>query len=113
MSYRSAGASGVGTTSGATAVEIAFDLGPRTQYRLTARGASLWFRIVVAGSTGTDAAQVATAGSHFLSVGATFDIAAIGSESVPLQLRKRVSIIRDAATDATGVISEIPFVQAA
>lgn len=110
--YRSAGESANVTTAGAGAAEIAFDMAPNRQYRLTARGADLWFAITVPSAGGVTspagaptAAAVAGSGSHFLAKGATFDVAAIS-------VRTRVSIIRDAATDATGVLSEIPTVRA-
>ncbi len=114
--FVSAGNSASGTTSGAGAVEIALDMDPRRQYRLTARGANLWFRVVVSGATGTAAAQVAGAGSHYLQNGSTFDVAAIGkavdnSGAANANYRGRISIIRDASTDATGILSEIPTVQ--
>jgi hypothetical protein len=114
--FHSAGESKSGTTAGATAVEIGYDMVPGRQYRLTARGANLWFRVVVAGATGSAVAAVAGDGSHYLANGSTFDVAAIGKQTdasgaANASYRGRVSIIRDGATDATGVISEIPTVQ--
>lgn len=114
--FVSAGESKSRTTAGATAVEIAYDMQPGRQYRLTARGADLWFRVVIAGATGGALAAVAGDGSHFLANGRTFDIAAIGkatdnSGTANPSYRGRVSIIRDAAVDVTGVLSEIPTVQ--
>lgn len=91
----------------AAAAEIAFDLAPRTQYRLTARGGDLWFRITTAGGA---AAAIAGDGSHFLPSGTSVPIAAIGSENVATQFRNRVSVIRN-TTDCHGVISEVPPVQ--
>ena len=111
--YTSAGDSNNITTSSAAAAEIPMDMVPNRQYLLTARGADLWFAITVpTGGSVTSpagaptAAAVATAGSHFLANGRTFAVAAIS-------VRTRVSIIRDAATNATGVLSEIPTVRAA
>lgn len=114
--FFSAGDSKSVTTAGATAAEIALDMQPGRQYRLTARGADLWFRVVVTGATTTAAAVVLGAGSHFLANGRTFDVAAIGkatdnSGTVNPNFRSRISIIRDAAVDVTGVLSEIPTVQ--
>lgn len=115
MPFFSAGESAVATTAGAGAVEIPFDMNPRRQYAITARGAALWFRVVVAGGS---AAQVATAGSHYIQPGMPpFPVAAIGLERNPAdgsanaKFRGRISIIRDGATDATGILSEIPTVQ--
>lgn len=110
----SANESANATTAGATAVEIAYDMSPRRQYKLTARNAPLWFSVIVAGGT---AATVGGATSHYLPTGATFLVAAIGQERRPATgeanptYRGRISIIRDTATDATGVLSEIPTVQ--
>lgn len=110
---RTAGDSKSVTTNGATATEIAMDMVPRRQYRLTARGANLWFRLVVAGEA-TAVAAVVGDGSHYLANGTSVDIAAIGSGANAglAANRNRVSIIRDGATDATGVLSEVPTVQA-
>lgn len=99
--FMSAGDSKSATTAGATAVEIALDMTERRQWRLTAKGA-LWFRVVEPSGTG---AAVAGDGSHYLADGATFDVARIAA-------RTRVSIIRDASTNVTGVLSEIPTVAA-
>ena len=101
--FFSAGLSASATTAGATAVEIPIDMGPRRQWRLTAKG-SLWFRIVQTGASGTNAAQVAGASSHYLSDGRTFEVAAVGPAN-------RISIIRDGGTDVTACLSEIPTVQ--
>lgn len=114
--FTSAGESKSATTSGTSAVEIAYDMQPARQYRLTARGANLWFRIVVAGATGGAVAAVAGDGSHYLQNGSTFAVAAIGratdnSGKANAAYRGRISIIRDAGTDATGILSEIPTVQ--
>lgn len=100
--------SATGTTAGAAAVEIALDMKPRRQYQITARNASLWFRVVVAGAAG---AAVAGAGSHFLPIGTTAKVAAIGNADAAATYRGRVSIIRDAGTDASGILSELPTVQ--
>lgn len=109
--FVSAGDSNNVTTSSAAAAEIPMDMVPNRQYRITARGADLWFAVTVpAGGSVTSpagaptAAAVAGAGSHFLANGRTFDVAAIS-------VRNRVSIIRDAATNVTGVLSEIPTVR--
>jgi hypothetical protein len=102
--FFSANESKTATTTSAAAVEVDVDMSPRRQWRLTAKGA-LWFRVVAPGATGTDVAVVGGDGSHYLADGRTFDVAAIGS-------RTRVSIIRDGATNASGVLSEIPAVQA-
>lgn len=114
--FRSAGESKSVTTAGAGAAEIAYDMQPGRQYRLTARGANLWFRVVVAGATSTAAAVIGGDGSHYLQNGSTFDVAAIGraldnSGAANAKYRGRISIIRDAATDVTGILSEIPTVQ--
>lgn len=114
--FVSAGESKSATTAGATAVEIAMDMQPGRQYRLTARGANLWFRVVVAGASGGAVAAVAGDGSHYLQNGDGWDVAAIGravnnSGTANAAYRGRISIIRDAATDATGILSEIPTVQ--
>lgn len=118
MPFYSAGESASATTAGAGAVEIAFDMNPRRQYAITAKGAALWFRVVVAGASGTAAAQVAGSGSHYIQPGMPpFPVAAIGIERNPVdgtanaKFRGRISIIRDGATDATGILSEIPTVQ--
>ena len=109
--YVSAGDSGNITTSTAAAAEIPLDMVPNRQYRLTARGADLWFAVTVpTGGSVTSpagaptAAAVAGVGSHFLANGRTFDVATIS-------VRSRVSIIRDASTNVTGVLSEIPTVR--
>lgn len=113
----SADQSAAATTAGAAAVEIALDMKPRRQYAVTAKGAALWFRVVVKGVTGTDAAQVGGAGSHYLQPGMPpFPIAAIGRErddrgDANAKYRGRLSIIRDGGTDATAILSEIPNVQ--
>lgn len=108
---RTAGDSKSITTAGAGAAEILMDMVPRRQYRLTARGANLWFRLVVAGEA-TAIAAIAGDGSHYLANGTSVDVAAIGSGNAGSTLKNRISIIRDGATDATGVLSEVPTVQA-
>lgn len=108
--FTSANESATATTAGAGAVEIALDMAPRRQYKLTARGAALWFKVVVTGAAGADAAVVAGSGSHYLPNGTTFEVAAIGPADNPAT-RKRISIIRDGGTDASGVLSELPTVQ--
>lgn len=113
--FTSAGEAKSRTTSGAAAVEILMDMQARRQYRLTARGADLWFAVIPTGGTGAPpgtptVASVAGDGCHFLANGRTFDLAAIGNSQLA-SCRNRVSIIRDAAVDATGVLSEIPTVQ--
>lgn len=107
MPIISAGDSKSATTAGAGAVEIGMDMVPRRQYLLTARGADLWFRVVAAGGSG---AAVAGDGSHFLLQGESRYVAAIGSGNGPA-IRNRVSVVRDGATDATGVLSELVPVQ--
>lgn len=107
--FVSAGESANVTTAGAGAAEINYDMATNRQYRLTARGADLWFAVTVKSGNASPAgaptaAVVAGSGSHFLAKGATFDVAAIAA-------RTRISIIRDAGTDATGVLSEIPTVR--
>jgi hypothetical protein len=101
MAILSVDDSATGTTSGATAVEIAHDMQPRFQYRITAKGAPLWFSVVAASGTG---ASIGGATSHFLFTGETALVAAIAA-------RTRVSIIRDTATDASGILSRIVQVQ--
>lgn len=101
--------SAVESTSGATAAEIPLDMASNRQYRLVARGADMWFRIVTKGATGAAAAQVATNGSHFLPNGQAIEVAAMVG-ATPGALRARVSIIRDASTDVTGILSELATV---
>jgi hypothetical protein len=91
-----------GTTAGAAAVEIAADMAPRAQYRITAKGAPLWFSVVAPGGT---AASIGGATSHFLFTGESVPVAAIGTA------RTRVSIIRDTATDVTAIVSRVVNVQ--
>lgn len=98
------------TTAGAGAVEIPIAMSPRRQWRITAKG-SLWFRVVPAGATGANAAVVGGAGSHYLADGRTFDVAVITAANASSLIRDRISIIRDAATDVTGILSEIPTTQ--
>lgn len=117
MAFVSAGESASATTAGATAVEINLDMAPRRQYAITSKTAAIWFRVVVAGATTTAAAQVAGAGSHYIQPGMPpFLVAGIGVEklrdgSANPNYRGRISIIRDGATDATGILSELPTVQ--
>lgn len=118
---RSAGESKSATTAGAAAVEIAFDMGPGRQYRLTARGAALWFAVItpsggVSPPGAPTVASVAGDGCHYLANGSTFDVAAIGryqnnSGAANPAYRSRISIIRDGGTDATGVLSDVMTVQ--
>lgn len=88
-------------TAGAAASEIAMDMSPQRQYRLTAI-AAIWFRIVKAGGSG---AAVNGDGSHYLAAGFTFDVAPIGD-------RNRVSIIRVGGADTQAILSEIVTVVA-
>ncbi len=111
--FISAGDSNNVTTTTGSAFEIPMDMVPNRQYLLTARGGDLWFAITVpSGGSVTSpagaptAAAVAGVGSHFLANGRTFAVAAIS-------VRTRVSIIRDASTNVTGVLSEIPTVRTA
>lgn len=110
----SANESANATTAGAGAVEINYNMSARRQYKLTARNAPLWFSVVVAGGT---AASVGGSTSHYLPTGGTFLVAAIGQQVSPTDrsenanFRNRISIIRDGATDATGVLSEVMPVQ--
>lgn len=96
------------TTAGAAAVEIPIDMSERRQWRLTAKG-SLWFTIVVPGGTG---AVIGGLGSHYLADGRTFDVARMTAVNASSVARSRISIIRDGATDVTGILSEIGTVQA-
>ncbi len=108
--YTSAGDSKSGTTVDANPVEIQLDMVANRQYRITARGGDLWFAIVVPATSSITVANaptvaaVAGQGSHFLASGRTFEVATIAQ-------RTRVSIIRDATTNVTGVLSEIPTVR--
>lgn len=103
------------TTAGAGAVEINLDMAERRQYRVTARGAPLWFAVIPQGGTGgppgtPSVASIAGDGCHFLFTGNWMDVARIkGINGID---RSRISIIRDGATDATGVLSESTPVQA-
>lgn len=111
--FLSANESATGTTSGAGAVEIAYDMAPRRQYVLTAKGAALWFSVIVPGGT---AASIGGAGSHYLAAGEKFPVAPIGryqldDGSANPKYRSRISIIRDGGTDASGILSETPTVQ--
>lgn len=101
--------SAVASTSGAAAAEIPMDMAANRQYRLVARGGDLWFRVVTKGATTTAAAQVDTAGSHFLPQGQAVEVAAMVG-ATPGVLRARVSIIRDASADVTGILSEVATV---
>ncbi len=117
MPFVSADQSATGTTAGAGAVEIALDMSPRRQYAITAKGAALWFRVVVPGASGAAAAQVGGAGSHYIQPGMPpFPVAAIGRErsddgTANAKMRSRISIIRDGGTDASAILSELPTVQ--
>lgn len=118
MAFVSAADSASATTAGVAAVEIDLTMSPRRQYWLTARGAGLWFRVVVAGAAGPNAATALGAGSHFLLPGMPpFPVAAIGVERNVIDqttnpgFRARVSIVRDGGTDATGILSELATVQ--
>jgi hypothetical protein len=95
------------TTAGAAAVEIALDMSERRQWRITAKG-SLWFRVVAPGDPG---AAIAGAGSHYLADGRTFEVARLTAVNASSQARSRISIIRDGATDVTGILSEVAPVQ--
>lgn len=101
MAIMSVDDSATGTTNSASAVEITVDMQPRCQYRLTAKGAPLWFSVVVAGGTG---ASIGGGTSHFLFTGESVLVAAIST-------RTRVSVIRDTATDVSGVLSRVVQVQ--
>lgn len=89
-----------GTTVDGNPVEIQFDMDPKRQYRLVAKGADLWFKVVAAGGAG---AAVAGDGSHFLPAGQAVPVAAVGGK------RTRISIIRDAAVNGTGCLSATPY----
>lgn len=109
----SANESATATTAGALAVEINYDMAPRRQYVLTAKGAALWFSVIVAGGSG---ASIGGATSHYLAAGEKFPVAAIGRDRVDdgtanARYRGRISIIRDGGTDASGILSETPTVQ--
>jgi hypothetical protein len=115
MSIISAADAKSATTAGAGAVEIALDMAERRQYRITARGAPLWFAVIPQGGTGAppgtpSVATIAGDGCHFLATGNWMYVARIkGINNVD---RSRISIIRDGGTDATGVLSELAAVQA-
>lgn len=84
----------------ASEIPDAMEAGRQYELRATST-AGAWFRIVVAGGAG---AAVATDGSHYLPAGQAVRIAAIAN-------RDRVSVIREAAADATVVLSEIAETQ--
>lgn len=88
-------------TAGAVASEIALDMTSRRHFRLaTTPAAGIWFRITTPGGT---AATVAGDDCHYLAPGATVLIAAIST-------RTRVSVIREASTDAVVCLSDVPHV---
>lgn len=89
-------------TAGAAASEIPDAMEAGRQYELrTTSAAGIWFRIVKAGGTG---AAVATDNSHYLAPSQVAKVAAIAD-------RDRVSVIREAAADATVCLSEIAETQ--
>lgn len=98
--------------TGAAAGEIALDMAPRRQYRLTARTNGCWFRITTTGGT---AAVASGSGSHFLPVNTSVLVAAIGPQykadgTDNTTIRNRVSVLQDVGA-GTVTLSEVPFVQ--
>jgi hypothetical protein len=102
----------VTATTGAAAVEIALDMAPRRQYRLTARTNACWYRVTTAGGA---AAAAAASGSHPLAAGQSVLVAAIGGQykydgTDNTAIRNRVSVIQDGGA-GTATLSEVPVVQ--
>lgn len=107
MPFMSLDESVTGTTAGAGAVELTLVMSPRTQYRITCKGAPIWFSVVAAGGT---AASIGGATSHFLITGDSVLVAAIGAEG-SAGLRNKISVIRDTGTDASAIVSHVVQVQ--
>jgi hypothetical protein len=88
-------------TAGVAASEIPLAMAKGRQYRLAATSAAgLWFRVVKTGGT---AAAIATDGSHYLPANGSVPVAEHGE-------RDRISVIREASTDAVAILSETPTV---
>lgn len=92
-------------TAGATASEVALDMTPKRQYRITAGKADGLFYRMVKPSEATAVAAVGGDGSHYLPAGQSHLIAAIAE-------RTRVSVIREGSTDTKATVSELPTVVA-